>query len=123
MSESVLNLQIRSVMCAPLIGSSGQAFGAIQLDTAAPRQYFQQEDLNVLATVANQAAFAIEHAQLHEEALKKQELEQDLELADKVQHDLLPASPPSIEGDDFFSFYQPAYQVGEDYYDYIQLPE
>jgi phosphoserine phosphatase RsbU/P len=122
-SESILNLQIRSVMCAPLIGSSGQAFGAIQLDTAAPRQYFQQEDLNVLATVASQASFAIEHAQLHEAALKKRELERDLELADKVQHDLLPPAPPAIEGYDFFNFYQPAYQVGGDYYDYINLPK
>lgn len=123
MSESVLNLQIRSIMCAPLIDSSGQGFGAIQLDTAAERQYFQQDDLNVLVTVANQAAFAIGHVDLHKEALRKQELESDLELADKIQHDLLPASPPSIQGYDFFSFYQPAYQVGGDYYDYIPLPE
>ncbi len=123
MSESVLNLQIRSVMCAPLIGSSGQGFGAIQIDTAAPRQYFMQDDLNVLVTVANQAAFAIEHAKLHEEALRKQELEGDLALADKIQHDLLPASSPSIKGYDFFSFYQTAYQIGGDYYDYIPLPE
>jgi phosphoserine phosphatase RsbU/P len=121
-SESILNLQIRSVMCAPLIGSSGQAFGAIQLDTAAPRQYFQQEDLNVLATIAGQASFAIEHAQLHEAALKKRELERDLDLADKVQHDLLPPAPPVLEAYDFFNFYQPAYQIGGDYYDYISLP-
>lgn len=122
-SESILDLQIRSVMCAPLIRSSGESFGAIQLDTANPRAHFRQDDLNVLVTVACQAAFAIEHAQLHEEALKKQELERELELADKVQHDLLPAAPPSIEGYDFFHFYQSAYQVGGDYFDYIHLPE
>ncbi|ADE14385.1 Stage II sporulation E family protein [Nitrosococcus halophilus Nc 4] len=122
-SESILDLQIRSVMCAPLIGSSGKSFGAIQLDTANPKEHFRQDDLNVLATVACQAAFAIEHAQLHEEALKKHELERELELADKVQHDLLPSSSPSVEGYDFFHFYQSAHQVGGDYFDYIHLPE
>jgi serine phosphatase RsbU (regulator of sigma subunit) len=38
-----------------------------------------------------------------------------------VQRGLLPSEPPSIPGYHFFDFYEPANQVGGDYYDYIDL--
>ena len=34
----------------------------------------------------------------------------------------LPSSSPRIEGYDFFHFYEPANELGGDYYDYIPLP-
>jgi len=121
-SESIADLRIRSVMCAPLINSDGSPVGAIQIDTMDQRSRFQKEDLDVLASVASQAAIAIDNAQMHEDALKQQELKRDLELAHKVQRGLLPAAPPKIDGYHFFDFYEPAIQVGGDYYDYIELP-
>ena len=97
------------------------ALGAIQLDTLDQRSRFQQEDLDVLASVAGQAAFVLENAQLHEQSLKQQSVQRDLELAHKVQQGLLPAAPPKIEEYHFFDFYEPANQVGGDYYDYVPL--
>ena len=76
----------------------------------------------MLASVASQAAIAVDNAQLHENALKQQAVERDLELAHKVQRGLLPARPPQLAGYHFFDFYEPANQVGGDYYDYIELP-
>ncbi len=35
---------------------------------------------------------------------------------------MLPAAPPKIDGYYFFDFYEPANQVGGDYYDYVELP-
>ncbi len=66
MSESIADFRIRSMMCAPLIDSAGRALGVIQIDTLDQRSRFQQDDLDVLASVATQAAFAVENAQLHE---------------------------------------------------------
>ena len=77
----------------------------------------------MLASVASQAAIAVDNAQLHENALKQQAVERDLELAHKVQRGLLPAAPPQLAGYYFFDFYEPANQVGGDYYDYIELPD
>jgi phosphoserine phosphatase RsbU/P len=121
MSQSIADFRIRSMMCAPLVNSDGEALGAIQLDTLDQRSRFQQEDLDMLAGVAGQAAFVLENAQLHEQSLKQQGVQRDLELAHKVQQGLLPAAPPMVEKYHFFDFYEPANQVGGDFYDYIRL--
>lgn len=122
MSQSIADFRIRSMMCAPLVSSSGEAMGVIQIDTMDQRSRFQQEDLDVLASVACQAAVAVENAQLHEEALERQGMERDLDLAHKVQQGILPSAPPKVAGYDFFDFYGPAKQVGGDYFDYVPLP-
>ena len=76
----------------------------------------------MLASVACQAAIAVENASLHESALKTHALERDLDLAHKVQQGILPSAPPKIDGYEFFDYYDPASQVGGDYFDYVPLP-
>jgi len=120
-SQSIADFRIRSMMCAPLIDSTGRALGAMQIDTLDQRSRFQQDDLDVLVSVASQAAFALENAQLHEAALRQQTLERDLQLAHKVQQGFLPSTPPRVAGYDFFDFYEAANQVGGDYFDYVPL--
>ena len=122
-SQSIADLRIRSVMCAPLIDSEGHALGVIQIDTIDQRHRFQKDDLDVLVSIASQAAIAVDNAQMHEAALKRQSLDRDLELAHKVQRGLLPAHPPLIANYHFFDFYEPANQVGGDYYDYVELSD
>jgi serine phosphatase RsbU (regulator of sigma subunit) len=123
MSQSIADFRIRSMMCAPLINSEGKAFGALQIDTLDQRKRFQDEDLELLVSTASQAAIAIENAQLHESALKRRELERDMQLAKDVQQGFLPEARPALEGYEFFDFYQPADQIGGDYFDYIPLPD
>ncbi len=121
-SQSIADFRIRSMMCAPLIDSTGRALGVMQIDTLDQRSRFQQDDLDVLVSVASQAAFAVENAQLHEAALRQQTFERDLQLAHKVQQGFLPSTPPRVSGYEFFDFYEPANQVGGDYFDYVPLP-
>ena len=123
MAESIVDFQIRSMMCAPLIGSESQALGVIQIDTLDQRNRFSRQDLDVLASVACQIAVAVENAQLHETALRERALERELAVAHEVQQGFLPASPPQIDGYTFFDFYEPANQLGGDYYDYVTLPD
>ena len=120
-SQSIADLQIRSVMCAPLINGEGTAVGVIQVDTMDQRQRFQKDDLDVLASIASQAAISIDNAQLHEVQLSQRAVARDLELAHKVQRGLLPPAPPIVPGYHFFDFYEAANQVGGDYYDYVEL--
>lgn len=122
MSQSIADFRIRSMMCAPLVDSEGKALGVIQIDTLDQRSRFKQEDLDVLASVAQQAAITVENSQLHERALVQQRLERDLELAHQVQRGFLPSGPPKIEGYEFFDYYDSALQLGGDYYDYVELP-
>jgi serine phosphatase RsbU (regulator of sigma subunit) len=122
MSESIVDYHIRSMMCAPLVNRDGQSMGVIQLDTLDPRNRFRQNDLDVLVSVAVQAAFAVENAQLHEAAMQDQALRRELAMAHEVQRGFLPLESPRIPEYDFFEFYEPAHQLGGDYYDYIDLP-
>ena len=123
MSESIVDFHIHSMMCAPLIGSEGQVFGAIQIDTVDPRHRFNTEDLDVLASIASLAAIALENAQLHEVALQESVLQRELALAHKVQQGFLPAAPPRVHDYEFFDFYEPANHVGGDYFDYVPIPD
>jgi serine phosphatase RsbU (regulator of sigma subunit)/pSer/pThr/pTyr-binding forkhead associated (FHA) protein len=120
-SASIADLKIRSVMCVPLITPDREALGIIQLDTS-DRKQFAQEDLDVLAAVASQAAIAIQNATMHESLLERERVVRDLKLAEQVQKRFLPQSVPSIPGYEFFAHYDPAYEVGGDYYDFVPLP-
>ena len=121
LSQSIADFRIRSMMCAPLVTSDDNVLGVIQIDTLDQRARFTNDDVEVLASVASQAAFAIDNAQLHERQLKQQAVQADLDAARKVQHVLLPSAPPVMEHYQFFDFYEPANQVGGDFYDYISL--
>ena len=123
MSQSIADFRIRSMMCAPLIDSDGKSMGVIQVDTLDQSKRFQQDDLDVLASVAAQAGIAIDNAQMHEKALLQQALERDLQLAHDVQTGFLPSNPPELESYEFYQYYHPANHVGGDYYDYIRLTD
>ncbi|MBS0262333.1 MAG: SpoIIE family protein phosphatase [Planctomycetes bacterium] len=123
LSESVAAMTIRSVMCAPLMGPTNDALGAIQIDTVNHAQPFAADDLEVLASVAAQASLALENAQLHSSALKQRDLERDLDFATQVQLGFLPNHRPHAPGYEFFEFYEAAQRVGGDFFDYIPLPD
>jgi len=122
MAQSIVDFQIHSMMCAPLVSSEGRVLGVIQIDTTDQRQRFGQDDLEVLASVACQAAIAVENAQLHEIAVQEASLRRELAVAHRVQQGFLPSAPPQLDDYEFFDFYEPAKELGGDYFDYIPLP-
>jgi serine phosphatase RsbU (regulator of sigma subunit)/pSer/pThr/pTyr-binding forkhead associated (FHA) protein len=123
MSQSMVDLRIRSLMCAPLINIDGNVLGVLEIDTLDRRHQFQPADLEVLASVASQAAIAIDNAQLHDRAIQQRALERELELANQVQQSFLPQSRPEVPGYQFHDYYRPANQIGGDYFDYVALPD
>jgi serine phosphatase RsbU (regulator of sigma subunit) len=123
LSQRIADFRIRSMMCAPLIDMEGKAFGALQIDTLDQRQRFQAEDLELLVSIAAQAAIAINNAQLHELAMQQREREKDLKTAREVQLAFLPEKKPELDGYSFYDYYNPMEQIGGDYFDYISLPD
>jgi serine phosphatase RsbU (regulator of sigma subunit) len=121
-SESIADFRIRSIIVAPLLNSSDEAIGILQMDTQEQRNRFEQKDLEILMAVANQAGIAIENAQLHEQILESKLVEQDLNHARMVQMAFVPSTPLTLRGYGCFHYYNPMQQVGGDYFDYIQLP-
>lgn len=84
---------------------------------------FTVEDVNLLATLSNQFAVAITNARLYQEAIEKQKLEDELNVARQIQRNLLPRTLPHSPHFEIAAFTQPSRQVGGDYYDFFLLPD
>ncbi|MEJ2749077.1 MAG: GAF domain-containing sensor histidine kinase [Anaerolineae bacterium] len=61
--QSVVGYQLRSIMCAPL-RARGNTLGAVYVDNRLFSGVFDNADLELLVTFANQAAIAIDNARL-----------------------------------------------------------
>ncbi len=61
--QSIVNLSIRSLMCAPFICKE-ELLGVISVDTMSGLHAFNSEDLAMLTSIAGQAAIAIKNADL-----------------------------------------------------------
>lgn len=81
---------------------------------------FEANDLRLLSLFANQVAIALENARLHREALEKQAMERELEIAATIQRDILPKSIPSPAGIDIAALARPARRVGGDYHAFFE---
>lgn len=122
-SESMMDLKMRSILCAPLIGSSDKPFGLIHLDSQDPGRQFNADDLEILVNIANLVGQAVDHAHLHETALQFDRRERDLETARQVQQHFLPRERPDVAGYELCDYYKPAEAVGGDYFGYTPLPD
>ena len=122
-SESLMQLSMRSIMCVPIVSAVGETFGAIQICTNQLTRQFGTDDLDIMCAVTMQAALAIDNATMHDRMAERRAIERELELARKIQTDLLPATAPLMDGYQLAHFYSPAREVGGDYYDYIMLPD
>lgn len=80
---------------------------------------FEESDIRLLSQFATQVAIALENARLHREALEKQAMERELEVAATLQRDILPRSVPTVEGFDIAALSRPARQLGGDYHAFI----
>ena len=78
---------------------------------------FGASDRRTLSLFANQSAIALENARLHRQALEKERLEREMELAADIQRQLLPDGAPALPGWELLGWNRPARQVGGDYYD------
>jgi len=118
--QSVINLKLRSVLCVPLL-VKGKTIGVIYVDNRLQAGIFMQDDLDLLNAIAASAAIAIENARLYQLAVEKGRMEQELQMAYKIQAGLLPESMPELSGWEFAASWKPARQVAGDYYDFIPL--
>jgi len=122
-SESIADLKIRSMMCVPLLGLDDEVLGILSIDSQSALGQFTNDDLDILMTVAGQAALSYESARLAQAYAEKQKQDADMELAKDVQRALLPEEMPAVEGYQFFASYDSARAVGGDLYDCFELPD
>jgi sigma-B regulation protein RsbU (phosphoserine phosphatase) len=120
--DSILKLNIQSAMCVPL-WNNREIIGIIYADRISTPEQFTNEDLRLLTLLSNVAAVKIENAMLFEQALEKEKIEKELDLAADIQRNLLPQKNPTLANYDIVGTNIPCLQVGGDYYDFIEIDE
>ena len=112
---------IVSALCAPMV-YKGRVEGVIRVYTRR-RHEFDWFETSLIRGVAAQAAAAIVNARLYAEALSAERIRRQLRLAGEVQRRMIPTEPPRIEGVDLAAIYVPCFELGGDFYDFIELPD
>ncbi len=84
---------------------------------------YSDAEIDFLQTLGSQAMSVLENARLFEEELENRRLEEELNLAQKIQQDLLPKDIPLLKGFDIAAVNIPSRQVGGDYFDLISVSE
>ena len=85
------------------------------------RRTFGDFDRRLLRSIAQQAAIAIEQARLLRLREEERRIQRQLELAADVQRRMLPARVPQIPPLDLAARYVPSFELGGDFYDFIEL--
>jgi serine phosphatase RsbU (regulator of sigma subunit) len=118
-SGTVVLQGVRSVLSVPL-GVEEKVFGIIYADSPIAEGRFTEDHLKVLTTLASVAAIRVENARLVEARVDQQRLERELELASEIQQRFQPTAPPIVPGYELQGISFPCYEIGGDYYDFIQ---
>jgi sigma-B regulation protein RsbU (phosphoserine phosphatase) len=118
-SGTVVLQGVRSVLAVPL-GVSEKVFGIIYADSPIAEGRFTEDHLKVLTTLASVAAIRVENARLVEARFQQERLERELQLAMEIQQRFQPTAPPVVPGYELQGISFPCYEIGGDYYDFIQ---
>ncbi len=118
--------ELNSQLLLP-VGAKNELSGVISLSPKRSEEPYSANDLRLLKSVAAQTGLALENSRLTEtiarEAVQKERINRELEIAREVQERLFPQELPKIEGLDYFGACRSALDVGGDYYDFLELPE
>jgi sigma-B regulation protein RsbU (phosphoserine phosphatase) len=98
----------------------GKAIGVLRLYSPKPRQFYE-DDINLARAIASQCAVAITNAKLYVEAINGQRMREQIRLAGVIQRRMIPEKAPSMPGLDISATYIPCFDVGGDFYDFLQL--
>ncbi len=113
-------------LVVPLI-SGGELVGTLNLGPRLSDQQYSTDDKRLLDGLAAQAAPALQVAELVQkqaaEARSRERIEQELKVATLIQQNFLPRVLPDLPGWEVSAYYQPAREVGGDFYDLFELPD
>jgi serine phosphatase RsbU (regulator of sigma subunit) len=132
--NTITDLELRSVVCVPLVRVNLSGAGATQMLSASTANagvlYMDSKvtavDLaggnrELLQTLAIEASTVLENARLIEEQRAKQRIEEELDVARRIQHSLMPRHLPTEGWFVVCGSSESSHQVGGDYYDVVAI--
>lgn len=134
--SSVADLELRSVVCVPLVRIAAAApestqrltvesetVGVLYLDSRSITADLSGGNRELLQTLAIEASTVLENARLLQEERVKQKMEEELNVARTIQQNLLPRSLPSTGWLRACGSSMASHQVGGDYFDVLPVSE
>ena len=100
----------------------GKSIGVLRLYSPEPRQFYE-DDINLARAIASQCAVAITNARLYAEAIEGQRIAEQMRLGGVVQRRMIPEKAPLMPGLDIAATYIPCFDVGGDFYDFLQISD
>lgn len=136
-NDSLDGLDLRSVLCIPLIRLRGgtnaagetmaatldDTIGVLYMDSRLNQASTEEGNREFLQTLALEASSILENARLLEEERQRHRLEQELSLARTIQESLLPRHLPQGGFLEVAGSSIPTHQVGGDFFDVIPRPD
>ncbi|MFH1277485.1 MAG: GAF domain-containing SpoIIE family protein phosphatase [Candidatus Eisenbacteria bacterium] len=112
----------RAAVLLPLATQTGPV-GFLLLGQKTNDEDYTPEELDLLRSLAAQIALVAENLGLLEERLEKQKLEEQLDVARRIQEGLLPRKLPETPGLEMAAKIRFCLDVAGDYYDVLPLPD
>jgi sigma-B regulation protein RsbU (phosphoserine phosphatase) len=97
-----------------------KAIGVLRLYSPRPKR-FDDDDIALARAVASQCAVAITNARLYAEAIEGQRVAEQMRLGGVIQRRMIPEKAPQILGLDIAAKYIPCFDIGGDFYDFLQI--
>jgi serine phosphatase RsbU (regulator of sigma subunit) len=116
--ESLILDKVQTLMAVPLQVRE-DVRGIIYVDSPSVQREFTREDLKVLTVLANIAAIRVEHARLALVEQARRLMERELEQAEAIQRNALPAAAPAVSGLDLAGRNVASRAISGDYFDYF----
>lgn len=113
---------VHSILSVPLKFRS-RLIGVLTIYNKKGSQNFTEKDQQLLSIISSQSAQVIENARLYQEERNLQEMRRKVEVANKIQEQLLPRESPDLKHYNLAGKNVTAQTIGGDYYDFIQLDE
>ena len=120
--DRMTGYRTKTILCVPL-KIKERVIGVSQVINKLDGSSFNEEDKETLSLLCANAAIAVENARLHQEIVRSRLIEHDMAFARSIQLSFLPQEMPKLRGFRFSAHYQPARQIGGDFYDFIPLDD
>lgn len=110
----------KTLVAAPLVVQE-QVRGALLVDSIEQAHSMSRRREDILTGIAQQLSLHLENFQLLAQEQDRIRLAQELQVAQRIQASLLPAAVPPLTGYEIAHAWEPAREVGGDFYDFIRL--
>jgi len=121
------DLKARAMEIVVPLASQGELIGLLALGPHLKGEAYTQEERSMLDTLAPQVAPALRVAQMvqeqQEQVRERERIEQELRTAQAIQRAFLPKDVPALPGWQLVPYYQPAREVGGDFYDFLPFED